>query len=189
MNRGARSIASGPHPCPLPPAGEGENALRVSRDWAWGWQEWKGMACAARFGHVAGGHMRLPLPRERVGVRGSRRGSWEAALALAPCSPTMNPGFRGARRPPLRQAGRPPLRTGGSGDAGSAWIPGGRKGRTWSVRFDSVRPPSNRFLGRGYATPGKHPIEPGEDRHPGIPPFAAFQGLAEFPPRFRTRYA
>ncbi len=41
-------------------------------------------------------------------------GSWRAALAQAPCSRTMNPGFRGARRPPLRQAGRPPLQTRGS---------------------------------------------------------------------------
>ena len=90
MNRGVRTSASGPHPVPLPRAGEGEDALRISKGLAWGRQEWKVMACAARFGQVVGGHTRHPLPWERVGVRGSRIGSWEAALAKAPCSRTWN---------------------------------------------------------------------------------------------------
>ena len=37
----------------------------------------------------------------------TRRGLWEVALAQAPCSRTMNPGFRGARRPPSTAGGTP----------------------------------------------------------------------------------
>ena len=70
-------IPSGPHPGPLPRAGEGENVPWIPKGWAWGWREWRVMACAARADQIAAGDTRLPLLRERVGVRGSRRSSWK----------------------------------------------------------------------------------------------------------------
>ena len=83
-------IPSGPHPGPLPRAGEGENVPWIPKGWAWGWREWRVMACAARADQIAAGDTRLPLLRERVGVRGSRRSSWRTTCPKLTCSAAMN---------------------------------------------------------------------------------------------------